>query len=96
MTELTEELTAHSPHAGIFTRAGPHWGARWCVATGLWELRFLGISQPALGPAGRPQRLVVWLGDLRVLPGTDMRTARLRLSALPTGEEWPDAVLATF
>jgi hypothetical protein len=93
---LAQELLTRSPHASLFTRAGPHWGAHWCVAVGLWELRFLGISRPALGPAGRPQRLVVWLGDLRVLPGPDTRTARLRLSPLPAGETWEGVVLTTF
>lgn len=96
MAELAEELRTRSPHASLFTRAEPPWGAYWCVATGLWELRYLGISQPALGPAGRPQRLIVWLDDLRVVPGPRTRAARLRLSALPPGECWPGAVLATF
>lgn len=96
LAELTAELTGRSPQADLFTRAGPHWGANWSVAGGLWELRFLGLSQPALGLNARPQRFVVWLGDLRVLPGPHTRTARLRLSALPAGEAWPGVVLATF
>lgn len=92
IAELTDELTARSPHAAVFSRDGAHW----CVAVGLWELRYLGISPPALGPTGRPHRLVVWLGDLRVLPGPYTRTARLRLSALPAGDAWSGVVLATF
>ena len=51
MAELTEELTAHSPHAGLFAHDRPRWSAHRWVAAGLWELRFLGISQPALGQA---------------------------------------------
>jgi hypothetical protein len=96
MAELTEESATRCAGTDLFTRVGPHWGAHRCVAVGLWELRFLGISRPALGPAGRPRCLVVWRGDLRVLPGPETRTARLRLSALPVGDTWPGAVLATF
>ena len=96
MAELAEELTRRSPPANVFTQDRAHWGAHWSVAVGLWELRFLGLSQPALGPAGRPQRLVVWLGDHTLLPGPHTRKAHIRLSALPAGEEWPGVVLATF
>jgi hypothetical protein len=47
LAALAEELAARPTGTDLFTRAGPHWGAHWCVAVGLWELRFLGISRPA-------------------------------------------------
>jgi hypothetical protein len=62
-------------------------GAHWCVAADQWELRFLGISRPALGAAGRSQRWVVWLGDLAIFPGPHTRTARLRLSGHAAGDD---------
>ncbi len=55
IADLTEELTTHSPHAGLFTREGPHWGANWCVATGLWEHAFVtvGRRQRCIGEPAR-------------------------------------------
>lgn len=96
LAELTAELAARHAGTDLFTRDGPHWGAHWHVAAGLWELRYLGLSWPALGAAGRPQRLVVWLDHRAVVPGPHTRTARLRLSPLPDGDAWPGVVLATF
>lgn len=78
LAELTAELAARHADTDLFTRDGPHWGAHWHVAAGLWELRYLGLSWPALA---RPVARSGWLSGWTIEPWCRGRTRARRACA---------------